>query len=84
MINRPLQITPNYNVISELVGDLRFVDTRLGTLFPDFTYLQNSLFYDQGVRKMEYVDNPVNIAAFALLVFLFVQERSTVRKAFEN
>ena len=33
---------------------------------------------------MEYLDNPVNIAAFALLVFVFVQERSTVRKALET
>ena len=33
---------------------------------------------------MEYLDNPANIAAFALLVFLFVQERSTVRKALES
>ena len=33
---------------------------------------------------MEYLDNPVNIAAFALLVFLFVQEHSTVRKALES
>ena len=33
---------------------------------------------------MEYLDNPVNIAAFALLVFVIVQERSTVRKALET
>ena len=33
---------------------------------------------------MEYLDNPVNIAVFALLVFLFVQKRSKVRKALET
>ena len=33
---------------------------------------------------MEYLNNPVNIVAFAILAFLFVQERSTVRKALET